>query len=41
MNDHLGKVEQHPNCTQYLCKINESDQEELIAFYENLSFLKA
>jgi hypothetical protein len=41
MDDHLDQVEQHSDCIKFLCKINEDEREELIAFNEILNYLEA
>ena len=41
MDAHLDQVEQHPERVKFLCKINEEDREELIAYNEILNYLEA
>ena len=41
MDEHLDKIDQHPERIKYLCRINESDREELIAYNEILSFIES
>jgi hypothetical protein len=40
VKDHLNKAEGNPDCIKYLCKINEGDCEELIAYNEILIYLE-
>ena len=41
MDDHMDQVEQHPERIKFLCRINEEDREELIAYNEILNYLEA
>jgi hypothetical protein len=41
MDDHLEQIEQHPDRIKFLCKINEDEREELIAYNEIFNYLEA
>jgi hypothetical protein len=40
VEDHLNKAEGNPDRIKYLCKLNEGDHEELIAYNEILNYLE-